>query len=109
MTEVYCGENNIETVRALYRGGTRAEYYPENKDMWVSIVADLNGRIIGCQIAGYEGVAGRVNMAALAIKQKLSLDDLISSETCYNPAIAPIFDPLTIAAEVCRKKLDLKK
>lgn len=108
VTEAYCRENDIETVSALYRGGTRAEYYPENKDIWVRIVADLNGRIIGCQIAGHEEVAGRLNAAALAIKQGLSLDELIQSETCYNPAIAPIFDPLAMAAEICLKKLNFK-
>jgi NADH oxidase (H2O2-forming) len=102
--ENYCKQNNIETVSATYKGKTRAEYHPDSKDIWIKMIADLNGKIIGCQIAGYEEVAGRLNMASLAIKQGLSLKELISSETCYNPAIAPIFDPLIIAAEVCEKK-----
>lgn len=107
VTENYCRQNNIETVSATYTGETRAEYHPESKEMRVKLIADQNGRVIGCQIAGYEGVAGRLNTAALAIKQELNLKELISSETCYNPAIAPIFDPLTVAAEICWKKLNL--
>jgi NADH oxidase (H2O2-forming) len=107
VTENYCKQNDIETVSATYKGETKAEYHPDSKNIWVRMVADLNGRIIGCQIAGYEEVAGRLNMSALAIGQGLHLDELLSSETCYNPAIAPIFDPLLMAAEICEKKRKL--
>lgn len=107
VTEDYCKQNNIEIVSTTYKGGTKAECYPDSKDIWVKMIADLNGRIIGCQIAGYEEVAGRLNMAALAIKQRSTLESFLSGETCYNPAIAPIFDPLLVATETCEKKRDL--
>jgi hypothetical protein len=47
-------------------------------------------------------------MVSLAIAQGLSLNELINTETCYNPALSPIFDPVLVAAEICLKKLKAK-
>ena len=107
-TEEYCRQRGIETVSALYNGKSRAEYHPAAREIAVKIVARQDGKMVGCQILGYEEVAGRLNMAALAIKQGLTIDEFIKSETAYNPAISPIFEPLTVAAEICRKKLNAK-
>ena len=35
----------------------------------------------------------------------MNVQDLAELETCYNPASAPIFDPLCVAAEICMKKV----
>ncbi len=108
VSQKYCQDNGIAAESAFYEGKTKAEYYPDAKKILTKIIALPNGEIIGCQIAGYKDIAGRLNMAALAIKQKLTLEELIASETCYNPAIAPIFDPLLLAAEICLKKIKAK-
>ncbi|MFP4514681.1 MAG: FAD-dependent oxidoreductase [Parcubacteria group bacterium] len=108
VTKTYCQKNNIETVEAFYKGKDKAHYYPDANDIFVYLISNLKGRVIGCQIAGYNEVVGRLNMISLAIEQGLKLKDLIDVETCYNPALSPIFDPITVAAEVCLKKLKAK-
>ncbi|HKK54166.1 MAG TPA: FAD-dependent oxidoreductase [Patescibacteria group bacterium] len=108
VTNSYCQKNNIKTISAYYKSKDKAEYYPEAKDIFIYLVSDIKGRIIGCQIAGYNEVLGRLNMVSLAIKQGLTLKDFVNSETCYNPALSSIFDPLTITAEICLKKLKAK-
>jgi hypothetical protein len=76
--------------------------------MFVYLISDFKGRIIGCQFAAYHEVLGRLNTVSLAIEQGLTLEQFINLETCYNPALSPIFDPLIITAEICLKKLKAK-
>jgi NADH oxidase (H2O2-forming) len=108
LNEKYCLENNIQIISAFYRAKDKAEYYPEARDMYVYILASLEGKILGCQIVGYSEVAGRLNMISLAIQNNLSLYQFVNSETCYNPALSPIFDPLVVAAKICIKKIEAK-
>ncbi len=108
LTMDYCQENNIKCVFSFFKGKDKAEYHPGAKDFFVYLIANLKGEIIACQIAGYSEVVGRLNMIALAIKNKISLKALIKTETAYNPAISPIFDPVILAAEICLKKLEVK-
>ena len=53
-------EEEIESI-------TRAGYYPDNKSIWIKIIADRkSGRILGSQIVGGEGVKERIDLIALA-------------------------------------------
>jgi len=108
LTKEYCKNNKIEIVSAFYRGKDRAEYYPEVKDFFVFLIANLKGEIIGAQIAGYSEVVGRLNMLALAIQNRITLKQFVKTETAYNPAVSPIFDPIIVTAEICLKKLEAK-
>jgi NADH oxidase (H2O2-forming) len=108
ITSVYCQQNNIKTISVFYKAKDKAEYYPEAKDIFIYLISNLKGKIIGCQIVGYHEVLGRLNTVSLAIKQGLSLKEFINLETCYNPALSPIFDPLIVTAEICLKKLKVK-
>jgi NADPH-dependent 2,4-dienoyl-CoA reductase/sulfur reductase-like enzyme len=104
----YCLQNNIKTISTFYKAEDKAHYYPKAKAMYVYLISDTKGKIIGCQIAGYHEVLGRLNMVSLAIIQGLTLEEFINLETCYNPALSPIFDPLIVTAEICLKKLKAK-
>ncbi len=108
VTKGYCKNNNIDCVFAFYKGKDKAEYHPNAKDFFVLLVANLKAEIIGCQVVGYSEVVGRLNMLSLAIKNKIKLNQFIKTETAYNPAYSPIFDPIVLAAEICLKKLKVK-
>ena len=108
VTEEFAKQKNIKTVNALYKGSSKSEYYPGGKDFIVKLISDDKATIIGCQIIGYEDVAGRLNMISLAIQKNMTLHDLVKTETCYNPCVAPIFDPVIVAAEICFKKFETK-
>jgi len=96
----------IKTISAKYSGETRSEYVPQKKPITIKIVADLKGIVIGAQIIGFEEVAGRLDLLALAISKKMSLSDLENVEFCYNPMVAPIFEPISIVAHLCKKRLN---
>ncbi len=99
-------EVGIKTVSAKYSGNVRAEYYSDKEKITIKIICNMEGEIIGGQIVGDGEVIGRLDLLALAIQKKVKLDEISKLETCYNPASAPIFDPLTIVAEICLKKLN---
>lgn len=100
-----CRQLGIKAVSSSYTGDVRSEYYPSESRITIKLVCSEGGKVIGGQIIGEDEVVGRINTIALAIQKKLHIRDLAELETCYNPASAPIFDPLTIAAEICMKKL----
>ncbi len=100
-------QEGLEAVAARYSGEVRSEYYPPSSLISVKVVSDKAGKLIGAQVIGWEEVAGRMNLLSLAIEKGMSLDDLINMETCYNPASAPINEPVSVACEVCKKKLSL--
>jgi NADH oxidase (H2O2-forming) len=105
LTKSRCDELKIKTVSATYTQNVRAEYYSSKSKITIKIICDMKGLILGSQIIGEEDVVGRVNLMALALQKKCKIEELIKLETCYNPASAPIFDPITIVSEICFKKL----
>ncbi|MFW5865621.1 MAG: NAD(P)/FAD-dependent oxidoreductase [Nanoarchaeota archaeon] len=107
MTKRRATELDIKTISAKYSAFARSEYYPSEERITVQLLCDYSGNIVGGQIVGDVEVVGRLNMIALAIQQSVTVQDLANLETCYNPASAPIFDPLTIVAGLCLKKLQL--
>jgi NADPH-dependent 2,4-dienoyl-CoA reductase/sulfur reductase-like enzyme len=85
---------------------TRARYYPDNKSIWIKIIADRkSGRILGSQIVGGEGVKERIDLIALAILLKADIRDLASYDACYVPPASPVWEPVNIAASQTAKVL----
>jgi NADH oxidase (H2O2-forming) len=109
ITEKRAKKLGIKSVCAKYTGNVRAEYYPSKEKITIKLICNVKGEVIGGQIIGEGEVVGRLDLIALAIQKKVKVEDIAKLETCYNPALAPIFDPLTIVAEICVKKLKLLK
>jgi NADH oxidase (H2O2-forming) len=109
ITQKRAKELNIKNISAKYSGPVRAEYYSEKERISIKIVCNTQSEIIGAQIVGNCEVVGRLNMIALAIQKRIKLQDISKLETCYNPAAVSIFDPLTIVADICLKKLNCLK
>jgi len=84
---------------------TRAEYYPGGKDIRVKLVFERSSmKLIGAQVVGGEGVAGRIDELALAIQLGATAYDLAKADTCYTPPLADTWSPITLAAEAALKK-----
>jgi len=106
ISESQAEKHGIKTVSATFTGLTKAEYYPFGKQIIVKIISDHDGNLLGAQILGQEEVAGRINTITMALQKRATVEDLCNLETVYNPAIAPVFDPIVVAADACRKKLN---
>ena len=95
----------LKPVNAFFRGKSKVEYMSSKKDLFVYLVADKKGKLIGAQIVGYEEVLGRINWVSLAIKQGLSVEDFARADYGYNPPISPVFDPVITCSELLLRKL----
>jgi CoA-dependent NAD(P)H sulfur oxidoreductase len=98
--------NGFDPVEHLIEDITRASYYPDNKPIWIKIVADRNsGRALGSQIVGGEGVKERIDLVSLALLLKADITDLANYDACYVPPASPVWEPVNIAASQIAKKL----
>jgi NADPH-dependent 2,4-dienoyl-CoA reductase/sulfur reductase-like enzyme/rhodanese-related sulfurtransferase len=76
-------------------------YYPGAREMAIKIIYDRkNGRLLGAQIVGFDGVDKRCDVFATAIRGKMTVFDLGELELCYAPPFSSARDPVNIAGFV---------
>ena len=98
--------NGFDPVEDIIEDITRASYYPDNKPIWIKVVADRKGgRVLGSQIIGGEGVKERIDLISLALLLKADIRDLASYDACYVPPASPVWEPVNIAPSQIVKKL----
>src|SRR5256884_5494854 len=96
----------ITPVSVRITGSTRLSYYPGGKDLTVKLLANPeNGKLLGAQLVGEEGATLRANFASMAAHLGLTVQEFAEIETCYSPPLAPVWDPVTIAAQALLRKL----
>jgi NADH oxidase (H2O2-forming) len=96
----------IHPVSVRVTGSTRLPYYPGGKDLTVKLLADpKDGRLLGAQLVGEEGATLRANFVSMAGHLALTVQEFEQIETCYSPPLAPVWDPVTIAAQALLRKL----
>jgi len=84
----------------------KPSWMPGAKDISVKLVVDVDtGRILGGQAIGEEGAAWRMNVVALAIKQKMTIQEFSTIELAYCPAVSEVYDPLLVAADIAVRRL----
>jgi len=105
-TTVAAEKIGIHPITVRVTGSTRLSYYPGGKDLTVKLFADRkDGRLLGAQIVGEEGAVLRANFASMAGHLGLTVEQFSEIETCYSPPVAPVWDPVTIAAQALVRKL----
>jgi NADPH-dependent 2,4-dienoyl-CoA reductase/sulfur reductase-like enzyme len=105
-TTIVSEKSGIHPVSVRVTGSTRLPYYPGGKDLTVKLLADpKDGRLLGAQLIGEEGATLRANFASMAGHLGLSVEEFEQIETCYSPPLAPVWDPVTIAAQALLRKL----
>lgn len=78
---------------------SRAGYYPGAAVMTVKMLAErLTGRLLGIQIVGREGAAKRVDIAAVALTTRMTVDQMTALDLGYAPPFSPVWDPVLVAA-----------
>jgi len=98
LTEKECDKLKIKYETHLIKAKTAANYYPDAGDMYVKLLSEKESRrLIGGQIMGYTGAAKRIDMLAVAIALKASVDDLVDIDLSYAPPFSTVWDPVLIA------------
>jgi NADPH-dependent 2,4-dienoyl-CoA reductase/sulfur reductase-like enzyme len=84
------------TSRAKYLGG---------RPLIATLIWDRpSERLLGFQMAGEEGVAKRVDTAAVALHARMRVPDMLHLDLSYAPPFAPVWEALLIAASEALKK-----
>ena len=89
---------------------SRAHYYPGGSKIRIKLIAQMNtGRILGAEMVGREGVSKRIDVFATAIAAKMTVEDIGDLDLSYAPPFAPVWDPILIAANDLKKKINEAK
>jgi len=88
----------------IYRA-QHASYYPGATPMRIKIVYDpVDGRLLGAQIVGREGVDRRIDVVAAALHFGGTIHDMAEFDLAYAPPYGSAKDPLNIAAFVAQNE-----
>ena len=63
------------------------------------------GRVLGCFIVGGAGSAKRIDIAATALWNGMTAEQLADVDLSYAPPFSPVWDPISIAARVVSEAL----
>ncbi|QGN47073.1 FAD-dependent oxidoreductase [Micromonospora sp. WMMD558] len=96
--------SGFEFVSVIAQSTNRAGYFPGARPMAVKLIAEkTSGRLLGAQIVGWSEAAKRIDPLAVALWNKMTVDDMTALDLGYAPPFAPAWDPVLIAA---RKAVD---
>jgi NADPH-dependent 2,4-dienoyl-CoA reductase/sulfur reductase-like enzyme/rhodanese-related sulfurtransferase len=96
------------TEKALRAAGTdchavhlhpdhHAGYFPGARPLHLKLVFAPDGRVLGAQATGPDGVDKRIDVLATAIRAGLTVDGLADLELAYSPPFGSAKDPVNLA------------
>ncbi|OKI01168.1 flavoprotein oxidoreductase [Streptomyces sp. CB02923] len=89
----------LQYVTVTIESTSRAGYYPGARAMRVKMMAERRtGRLLGVQIVGREGAGKRVDVAAVALTARLTVEEMTALDLGYAPPFSPVWDPVLVAA-----------
>ncbi len=77
---------------------SHAGYYPGGMPLSLKLLFALDGKVLGAQAVGYEGVEKRIDVVATAVQFGATVYDLEETELCYAPPYSSAKDPVNMAA-----------
>ncbi|MCG8478455.1 MAG: DsrE/DsrF/DrsH-like family protein, partial [Spirochaetales bacterium] len=105
------GEKALEAAGLPYRAvithsSSHAGYYPDAAAMSIkTLFSPADGRLLGAQIVGYDGVDKRIDLMAAVIRGGGTLHELTEIEHAYAPPYSSAKDPVNIAGFVAENVL----
>ncbi len=86
---------------SIIHASSHAGYYPDALPMTIKILFDpRDGRLLGSQIVGFDGVDKRIDMMAHIIKHRETVFQLKEIEHAYAPPYSSAKDPVNLAGMV---------
>jgi len=99
------GVTNFQKV--YLHPGHHAGYYPGARQIHLKLVFSVpDGRILGAQALGFEGVEKRIDVIATAIQFNGTVHDLAEAELCYAPQFGAAKDPVNLAGMLAENVLN---
>jgi len=105
-TEKTLRQQNIDYHKVYLHPSGHASYYPGTAPMHIKLLfAPENGRILGAQVVGYDGVDKRIDVFATALRGNMTVNDLEMLELAYAPPYGSAKDPVNMAGFIASNLL----
>ena len=73
---------------------SHASYYPGSEPLFMKVLFEKSGKLLGAQIIGRDGVDKRIDLLATAIRANMTVSDLTELELAYAPPFGSAKDPV---------------
>lgn len=87
---------------------SHASYYPESSPLSLKLIFNNNGKILGAQATGYNGVDKRIDVIASTMRLGGTVSDLTELELSYAPPFSSAKDPVNMAGFVAENVISGK-
>lgn len=109
-TEKLLKRERIPYKYIIIHPSSHAGYYPGALPMSLKLIFSPNdGKILGAQIVGYDGVDKRIDVLATAIQAGMTVYDLTELDHAYAPPYSSAKDPVNLAGYVAENVLSGKQ
>ncbi|MBO3090054.1 FAD-dependent oxidoreductase [Cellulomonas dongxiuzhuiae] len=95
-------EHEVVRIHAAHHAG----YFPGAQQVHVVASFAPDGRLLGAQAVGREGVDKRIDVLATALRAGMTADDLAELELAYAPPYGAAKDPVNMLGFVAQNVLD---
>ena len=90
------GDTDFEEIDLF--PNSHAGYYPGAKPIAMKVLfRKSNGRLLGAQAVGFDGVDKRISVLAAYLQMGATVQDLAQAELCYAPQFGSAKDPVNFA------------
>lgn len=103
MTVASCGNNekqlknqNVEYLKTFVYARSHAGYYPDSEQVLFKLLFTKEGKILGAQAVGEDGVEKRIDVISSIMRLGGTVQDMLDSELCYAPPYSSAKDPVNI-------------
>ncbi|MGI6361701.1 MAG: FAD-dependent oxidoreductase [Bacillota bacterium] len=91
-------KSNFSYDKIYVSSPSHATYYPDSEMINMKVIFEQkNGRLLGAQLVGPDGVDKRCDLFATAIRMGMTAFDLAELELCYAPPFSSAKDPVNMA------------
>jgi NADPH-dependent 2,4-dienoyl-CoA reductase/sulfur reductase-like enzyme/peroxiredoxin family protein/rhodanese-related sulfurtransferase/TusA-related sulfurtransferase len=107
LSEKNCLSLGLDYEKVFIHPSSHASYYPGASPISLKLIFNPNdGRVLGAQAIGSDGVDKRIDVLAMAIRGGLTVRDLRDAELSYAPPFGSAKDPVNYAGFVASNVLD---
>ena len=93
----------IDYDTVFVKDKNQTHYYPGQDNIYIKLVYEKKSKvIIGGEILGKNGAALRIDVIAMAIRAKMTTEELGMMDFCYAPPISKTWDPLNVAGNAAK-------
>jgi rhodanese-related sulfurtransferase len=105
--EAILRKNDIPFEALHLHPNAHAGYFPGAHPISLKVLfSTRDGRLLGAQAVGIDGVDKRIDVLATALAGKMTVDDLADLELCYAPPYGSAKDPINLAGMAAQNVLN---